>query len=447
MERTDFSQYLQKPYECSCKRTHVCDIEDILIEEGAIERLPEILGRYSYRNLCIVCDVNTYRVAGEKVCTLLDKTDYAYKTVIFENEELVPDEDAITYLLTHVDTDCDLIVGVGSGTINDLCRYISYKMKVDYFIVGTAPSMDGYASNVSPLIIRHLKTTYEAVPPRVIIGDLDVLAEAPLSMIAAGAGDILGKYVCLTDWQMAHIINGEYYCEEMADLVRQSIRKVVENAEKAAKRDKEAIAAIMEGLVLSGIVMSFIGNSRPASGSEHHMSHYWEMMFLLDQAPDPLHGTKVGIGTVIAIKLYEKLKALGKSAVSSGTPKFSYDEWAVEVEKAYGPASAGVLALEKEIGKNADADVLRRREAYLANFDKIQELITQLPDAETIIGILKSMEAPYYPEQIQVSKEVFKNGIYYAKDLRNRFGLLQLLFDMELQERFCREITEEIYTD
>ena len=171
-------------------------------------------------------------------------------------------------------------------------------MKIDYYVVGTAPSMDGYASNVSPLIIRHLKTTYTARPARVIIGDLQVLCEAPMHMLAAGVGDIIGKYVCLADWQLAHEINEEYLCPEVTALVRKSIEKVTENAEAAAKREKNAVAALMEGLVLSGIAMSYIGNSRPASGSEHHMSHYWEMMFLLRHQSDPLHGTKVGLSLI-----------------------------------------------------------------------------------------------------------------------------------------------------
>lgn len=141
-----------------------------------------------------------------------------------------------------------MIIGVGSGTINDLCRFISYKMNLDYYIVGTAPSMDGYASNVSPLIIKHLKTTYEAHTAKVIIGDLDILAQAPLSMIAAGAGDILGKYVCLTDWQLAHIMNGEYYCPEMADMVRESIQKVVDNAKKRPKETKRPLQPLWKGL-------------------------------------------------------------------------------------------------------------------------------------------------------------------------------------------------------
>ena len=360
----DWREYLQKEKQCSCGKSHICDIEEIIIEEGAIRRLPQVLGKHTYQKLCVVSDIHTEQAAGLAVYDELQQAGYSFEKVVYQEEELVPDEEALIYLFTRVPDDCDLIIGVGSGTINDLCRYVSFKMKIDYYIVGTAPSMDGYASNVSPLIIRHLKTTYEARPARVIIGDLDIISKAPLHMIAAGAGDILGKYVCLTDWQLAHIVNGEYICTEIMELVRQSIKKVAENAQKAAQREKEAIGAIMEGLVLSGIAMSYIGNSRPASGSEHHMSHYWEMMFLLDGQPDPLHGTKVGIGTVMSIRLYEMLKEKRDALFPLKAPAFDYDLWAEKIKEAYGPAAPGVLELEKKIGKNSDQEVLRRREAF-----------------------------------------------------------------------------------
>ncbi len=445
MEKMDWKPYLQREIKCSCGKTHICDIEEILIEDNAIKKLPEILGRHSYQKLCVVCDVHTEKAAGFMVYEELEAAGYSFKKVVYQDEELVPDENALIYLFTEVPNDCDLIIAVGSGTINDLCRYVSYKMKIDYYIVGTAPSMDGYASNVSPLIIRHLKTTYEAKPARVIIGDLNIMAKAPLHMIAAGAGDILGKYVCLTDWQLAHLVNGEYICPEIMDLVRQSIQKVADNAGKAAQREKEAIAAIMEGLVLSGIAMSYIGNSRPASGSEHHMSHYWEMMFLLDQRPDPLHGTKVGIGTVMAIRLYEMLQEKRDSLFPLEAPAFQLPEWEKEIQQAYGPAAPGVLKLEREIGKNSDKEVIGRRKRIQEKEDEIFQVIQQLPKAESIIELLKSMEAPYYPSQIHVSEKVFKRGIYYAKDLRNRFGLLQVLFDLNLQEEFSRKLIEEVY--
>lgn len=442
MEKTDWKAYLQKEIECSCGRTHFFDIEEILIEENAICRLPGILSRHSYKKLCVVCDEHTEKAAGFRVYEELTKAGYNFSKVLYHEPELVPDEQALIYLFTQVPQDCDLIIAVGSGTINDLCRYVSYKMKIDYYVVGTAPSMDGYASNVSPLIIRHLKTTYTARPARVIIGDLQVLCEAPMHMLAAGVGDIIGKYVCLADWQLAHEINEEYLCPEVTALVRKSIEKVTENAEAAAKREKNAVAALMEGLVLSGIAMSYIGNSRPASGSEHHMSHYWEMMFLLRHQSDPLHGTKVGVATVAALRLYEILKEKKNMGLSQQVSAFSYKKWAEEIEEAYGPAAPEVLKLEQEVGKNADNEVLRRRSVWEEKQEEIGSVLENLPSAKTVAQILKSMGAPSSPAEIQVSLETFKKGIYFAKDLRNRFGLLQILFDFSLQKT-CSEILEE----
>ena len=196
MEKIDWKKYLQKEISCSCGKTHFCDIEEIIIEDHAIKQLTTILARHSYKKLCVVSDDNTEKAAGFQVYEELNAAGYTYDKVVFHDPELVPDEEALISLFSQVPNDCDLILAVGSGTINDLCRYVSYKMKIDYYIIGTAPSMDGYASNVSPLIIKHLKTTFEAHPARVILGDLDVIAKAPLHMISAGVGDILGKYVC-----------------------------------------------------------------------------------------------------------------------------------------------------------------------------------------------------------------------------------------------------------
>ena len=197
MEKIDWKKYLQKEISCSCGKTHFCDIEEIIIEDHAIKHLTRILSKHTYKKLCVVCDKHTEKAAGFQVYEELETAGYDYDKIIFHDPELVPDEEALVSLFTQIPNNCDLILAVGSGTINDLCRYVSYKMKIDYYIIGTAPSMDGYASNVSPLIIQHLKTTFEARPARVILGDLDIIANAPLHMIAAGVGDIIGKYVCL----------------------------------------------------------------------------------------------------------------------------------------------------------------------------------------------------------------------------------------------------------
>ena len=210
-------------------------------------------------------------------------------------------------LTINMPKDCDLVVAVGTGAINDMTRYFSFKLDRPFYTVATAAPMDGFASSIAAIQVDHLKTTFDAQTPIAIIGDTDILKGAPYRMIAAGLGDLLGKFTCLCDWKLARIITGEHYCENIVELVGSCVKSVLSDADKAKERDPEALGKIMEGLVLAGVAMSLDGNSRPASGCEHHMSHYWEMMF--EQAgkrPVP-HGTQVGVGTVLILKLVEHL--------------------------------------------------------------------------------------------------------------------------------------------
>ena len=128
-----------------------------------------------------------------------------------------------------------------------------------------------------------------------------------MHLIAAGLGDTLGKYTCLLDWKLANMITGEYYCPEVVEMVRTALRTVRAQSEKVQTRDPEAVKAVTEALVLTGIAMSFVGNSRPASGCEHHCAHCWEMKALMEGRTPALHGTQVGVGTILALRLYHRL--------------------------------------------------------------------------------------------------------------------------------------------
>ena len=153
----------------------------------------------------------------------------------------------------------------------------AFRLNLPYIIVGTAPSMDGYASSVSPMIYDGYKITYEAVAPMAIIGDTDVLCAAPEQMIAAGFGDMLGKLTARLDWVLAREVIGEHYCPTVAAMMARAVDKCLAQAEGLSRREPEAIVGLMEGLILSGIAMQMLGYSRPASGAEHHIAHYFEM--------------------------------------------------------------------------------------------------------------------------------------------------------------------------
>lgn len=434
------ADYLGRRFDCDCGHTHSIDLKLIDISHGAITRLPGILAQFGYQKPLIVCDQNTYAVAGRLAEAALTGFNPATHTLRRESD-LVPDETACGELLLHVPADTDVIIAVGTGTLNDLCKYISHRMGLPYMVVATAPSMDGFASTGAPLIVGGMKNTYDAQAPFAIIGDIDILCQAPMDLITAGLGDTLGKYSCLLDWKISHIINGEYYCARIVAMVEQSLEKVNRYAPQIQSRSPQAIGAVMEALILTGIAMGFVGNSRPASGCEHHLSHYWEMLFLFEGKPAVLHGTKVGIGTVAAVHLYQKLAArqVDFDAARAGVRRFDDSAWEALIRRTYRGAAQGVLALEARAGKNRAQDVLKRIDVIQSRWPQILQAIGQLPPVQTIVAQLQALGAPTRPQQVGVSRQDVLEGVLVCKELRDRYTLLQLLFDLGLLEEMAQE--------
>lgn len=440
----DFQTYLKRDVKCTCGHVHRCDIDTILIEAGALKKLPEVLSDGSYHYICILEDENTKRVAGDQVEQLVRNKDYDVSTIVLPGEHLLPDEAGIGSVVTELPANCDLILAVGSGTINDLGKFVSYKTGIPYIIIGTAPSMDGFASNVAAMVTKKAKETYEAQMPKAIIADTTLMLDCPIDLIAAGVGDVLGKYICLTDWKLSNLLTGEYYCDYVADIVKECVEKVKHAAEVLAeKRDLQSIEELTEGLVLAGIAMSYVGNSRPASGSEHHLGHFWEMHFLQHGEHGAYHGTKVGIGTILCLKMYEWLAAEDIEELAQKDYNFDRDAWGQEIQRIYKTAAPKVIALEDTGNKNSKENRNKRMERFISNKREIMNLIGALPDAEDVKKLVSNLKAPVYPGQIDVSDENVVDACIYAKELRERVGLLQVLHDFGLAKAYGERLVRE----
>lgn len=423
---------------CDCGREHTTCFSKMLLEEDALRRLPSLLKEYGYQYPYLICDTNTYRVCGEQVCGILDAAKIRYEKIVLQSPpegDLPADEEAFGRVCMAFPKACDVVISIGAGTINDLGRYLSYITGREFLLVLTAPSMDGCASGVAPLIQNHLKITFPAHAPLALIGDLRILSEAPMKMLSAGVGDILGKYSCLADWKLSAIVNQEYYCGTIEGIMRSAIDKTMEAAKNLKARRLEDIRTLTEGLVLSGIAMDFAGNSRPASGAEHHLSHFFEMQFLFDGIPAVLHGTKVGIGTVITLGFYNRLADMDRPDFDRLRQKIEdrpdFDAWAVEMKRAYREGAPMVMELEKKARKNDPEKLLARLDVIEAHWDEIRALAASVPQAEEIANVLKSLDAPTRPEEVGVSREYVSDGILYAKELRERYTILQLLWDID----------------
>lgn len=438
----DLNQYLNHEFQCKCGRTHKTDLKVVDVDQNATSRLPEHISSLGFKKPFLVADKNTWKAAGKSVAEVLTSAGMIFSSHIFHEKNLIPDEKALGSLIMAVPDDTDVILAIGSGTINDLCKFSSFKLGLPYMVFATAPSMDGFVSIGAALVTDFVKTTYSAHVPLAVIGDTEILSQAPMEMIVAGLGDILGKYTCLLDWKMAQIINGEYYCDTIAGMVKEAVEIVVEESTKVKDRNPAAVKAITEALILSGIAMSFTENSRPASGSEHHLSHYWEMKFQAEGKPPVLHGIKVGIGMIAVTQMYEMFTEEKIDFASARNASFDASAWEEKVRNCFGQAAEGILALEERSGKN-NLEKRNQRLTILENkWPLIRDTIKEnLPSSQKMIQLLQSLGAPVRPSQVGISDEMTRDAIILAKEIRDRFTLLQMLWDTGLLESYAEEIT------
>ena len=403
---------------CACGKHHTCDIQYVYIEPGAAARLTEICK--NNRNLLLVADENTFAAAGTATVDAL--AGKQIRQVIFSGKEiLVPNEKAIEAVQAQL-SDVDMIVGIGSGVIQDLCKYVSFYNHVPYCIVATAPSMDGYASNGAAMITGGMKVTYPAGLPVAILADTKVLVNAPMDMLQAGYGDIIGKFSALNDWKLSHCVNGEYFCDYIYDLTYQQIQRTLLLAEGVQKRDEESIKTLMEALVIIGILMSFAGSSRPASGSEHHLSHFFEITGIITGTEYLPHGIDVAYSTVITAALRENI-LLNPFPASTCRPTAQQRE--DMIRSIYREVADGCIALQAKIG-NYTTD---RLPVYLQKEQEIRAILSEMPSAQEIRDMLALVGLDMAAFYEQYGQEKIDNAVLYAKDLKDRYTVLWINYD------------------
>ena len=420
-------------YKCLCGKNHSVGINSIKVGNGIITQLPTIIKSYENKKVFIIEDTHTEGVAGKSVEELLENK-FKLNKYIFKEEHLHPNELTLGRLLLEIPEDTSLIIAVGSGTINDISRFISYKLHIPYVIVGTAPSMDGYASVVSPLIRDGVKVTYDAVYPLAIVCDIDIMKQAPMHMLQAGLGDILGKYTALADWHIANILNGEYFCPEVEKLVLSTLKKCEEAASGVSSREDKTVENITEALILSGIAIGMVGASRPASGGEHYISHCYEMMFMNSGENSKwLHGNTVGVGVGIVAYAYKYAKDIDINKILTKGDYLHLDKnkWKQNITDVFTISATNIIEFKQDSINFNELERKASMNKIFTKWDKIKEICdTFVPEPEDIIKTLKKAGAVWNPSELGLSKELFIKSFIAAKDMRNRYGILQLLEDI-----------------
>ncbi|MFW6279083.1 MAG: sn-glycerol-1-phosphate dehydrogenase [Bacillota bacterium] len=438
------TEYLGKEFECQCGSTHQVSIKDIRIGKGILDQVPVLLENLTgYKKIYIICDTNTYQAAGRELEKSLKVNGFLPEIVMLESpedEKIHPDTDYLFELLEGVDRD-GYFVACGSGTINDLTRYASFKMGRPYTVVATAPSMDGYASPVSPITVKGVKRTFAAEPPEAIVADISILQDAPREMIRSGLGDLLGKISSQLDWRLSHILFGEEYCPFIGEMLIDELNILLDlNLELNSGQDKEkAIKVLTEGLIKSGLAMLMAETSRPASGTEHQVAHFLEMYGVMYKQEITGHGINVGFGEYFASHYYLKLKDMDFSQFQVKDSRKQREREIKENYKERAEFALGNLEislserrLEEKILQEKEEEIKELIEEYRPLLESVEEKLLQT-------GILSKEYLDQIPEGWLM--KALKHGL----EIRTRFTVADLLKQVGCLEQWVDEIGNDFW--
>ena len=408
----------------------------VSIGAQALSDLYDYLATQGLNKLVLIADANTYAALGERLEAQLRALDADVIPVVYMSEEVVADAAHVLEALVRTDREPRTYLAVGSGTITDITRFVSWRTGNRFISVPTAPSVDGFASLGAPLIIQGVKTTLLTQSPRAIFADLDTLAAAPQEMIAAGFADVLGKYTSVADWRIGRLLWDEPYDEEIAVRTLDTARKADARAALIGEGSPEGVRVLMESLIESGFCMLDFGSSRNASGAEHHYSHYWEMQLLREGRPAILHGAKVGVATILVAQLYDLLKRLTREEVAdlledSRLPALK-DEIAT-IQDAYGDLAPPIIADQAPFLNCSERryDEVKRR--ILDNWNEIRAIAEQVPTADHIARTLELVGGPTTVAHLGLTKEEQYGAEQYGHYLRQRFTVRKLMRVLTLE--------------
>ncbi len=441
----DHHQLVLPELECDCGMPHEKPDIDIYIGSNIIDNCVGYIGSRNFgKNAVLVADQITYKIAGKRVEELLQRAGYSISLCLLEREkELEPDESALGEILYAMEKQTDFLIAVGSGSINDLTRYIAVNTQKPFVSVGTAPSMDGYTSVVAPLLNRGLKVNKPAVCPRVLICDLDIMRNAPYPMLISGFGDVLGKYIAIADWRVGRIINNETYCPVAVNIVDQAVRKCVDNIDGIKAQTEAGVQSLIEALILAGMTILIIGNTRPVASVEHNMAHYWEMMKLLRKEDAPSHGTAVGVATGYAAKFYEEFLKLDPATLNKAEIKqkrLTREAREKLIFEKYGPKFGAAIIKENPDDFLTWEEQERRIDAFINNFDLIKKEVALVPSWPEVKAIFQRLGSPITAAEIGIDDSLLEDTLFCAKDYRNRYTIFKTADEIGVLDELAAKV-------
>ena len=427
---------------------------------GVAEMIPEVFRKcFPGRKAVIIADVHTYPVLGEKVYNLFSQAGVAVDKYIIAKESFHADWKYVEMAgcvlrgeyekakvieddAAHIESDPELafrepseaynvLVSVGSGVINDLCKLSSHHHGQSYLCVPTAASVDGYSSFGASITYGGAKQTFTCPAPVAIVADIDVIAAAPKKMTAAGYADLAAKIPAGAEWMIADFVGTEPINHDAWHMLQDYLNDFLSDPEGVARGDSKAIANLFEGLTLSGFAMQAARSSRPASCCDHLFSHIMDMTGHCYKGELQSHGFQVAIGTLTMCAVFAEFLKLDLSKMDVDALVAAWPTLVQEQERAlelFKDFPAPMLGYNEITKKYEDADRVRSELTALKSCWPAfrEKLRAQVYSFEKMKSLFAAAGAPCDPADIGLSRSALKAMFPLVQMMRFRFNLLDL---------------------
>ncbi|MBN1125149.1 MAG: iron-containing alcohol dehydrogenase [Sedimentisphaerales bacterium] len=412
-------ELLGSTFNCRCGQCHTVTTQMIVYTEDAITRIPSVLQScIKGQRIVLLADIRTWAIAGEEARKSLEKEGWSCHVLIIpDREHKSPVCNDITFHeLSSQFPQADAALAIGCGVVGDLTKWLAFEHQIPFAVLATAATMNGFTSaNVAPTI-KGVKTLLVARPPLAVFAVPSIIIEAPFELTAAGLGDVIAKPVSTADWIMNHIFNEEHFCSTCSEMINSLETCYFDHPERIRDRNPEAMAALMNSLFYSGVAMTIIGTSAPASGGEHLLSHTLDMISGIDGQDHDLHGRQVGLGTIVASVLYEKLFEIETPQLKP-LPEIDQTFWAQRIQSVRHQYEQKIPVIEAMRKKIREAGLWQE---FLNRCRSLVRTPRQIKDC------LKTAGAAHTYPDIGCSRDRVRTAILHMHEIRKRPTVVDL---------------------
>lgn len=282
----------------AAKVKHMVFPRHVLVGTHALERLGEVTADLDTETTAlVVADATTRKLVGSRVVSSLEAA--GFQVHVYESDGATR-KNVANALRMGRRVGAGVYIGAGGGSVIDVAKLAAFEHGPAFVSVPTSASHDGICSGRASIKETRGSVSLEAKPPAAIVADTAIISKAPYRMLAAGCADVLSNLTAVLDWKLAHRLKAEEYSSFAAVLAKSAADQIMENVSAIKPGLEEASWLVVKSLVVSGVSMAVAGNSRPASGAEHLLSHALDRL-----APGAaMHGEQVGVGSIVMMHLH-----------------------------------------------------------------------------------------------------------------------------------------------